>query len=148
MRELTAEIIIQAPQTAVWQVLTDFAHYADWNPFIIASEGKAVVGTRLTNRMRQGDKTFTFKPKVTQVEEAVYFEWLGHLGVPGLFDGRHYFRLEALTPETTKLIQGEYFGGLLSSIILKRIAENTHAGFVEMNRALKKRAEQCSIPAS
>ena len=144
MKELTTEIIINASQETVWRVLTDFARYTHWNPFITASEGQAVVGTRLVNRLQQGEKVFTFKPKVTQVEEGAYLEWLGHLWVPGLFDGRHYFRVEALTATTTKLTQGEHFSGLLRSIIMKSIAEKTHAGFIEMNRALKEQAERAS----
>lgn len=142
MKELITEIIINAPQHTIWQVLTDFDHYAKWNPFILSSEGKAVVNTRLVNRMKQGEKVFTFKPTLTRVEKETYLEWLGHLIIPGLFDGRHYFRLEAVKPGVTKLIQGERFGGLLRGIILKSMAEHTRAGFIAMNRALKQRAEQ------
>ena len=148
MRELTAEIIINAPRSTVWHVLTDFAHYADWNPFIVASKGQATVGTRLVNRMQQGNKVFVFKPTITQVEEETYLEWLGHLGVSGLFDGRHHFQLRELKPDITQLTQGERFSGLLSSLILKTIAEKTHVGFIEMNRALKERAEQSSVLAT
>lgn len=144
MKELITEIIIRAPRATVWSVLTEFNHYSEWNPFIVASEGQAVVGTRLVNQMQQGDKVFTFKPKVTRVEEAAYLEWLGYLGMPGLFDGRHYFRLEENEPGVTKLIHGEYFSGVLSRLILKRIAEDTRGGYVAMNRALKDRAEQRS----
>lgn len=144
MKELITEIVIRAPRTTVWSVLTDFNHYSEWNPFIVASKGQAVVGARLVNRMKQGDKTFTFRPRVTRVEDAAYLEWLGHLGIPSLFDGRHYFRLEEVEPGVTKLIHGEYFSGVLSSLILKRIAGDTRSGYVAMNRALKDRAEQRS----
>ena len=148
MKELTAEIIVNAPRAAVWPILTDFARYAEWNPFIVASEGQAVVDTRLINQMKQGETLFTFKPRVTQVTEESYLEWLGHLGIPGLFDGRHYFRLEKLTPGTTKLIQGERFSGLLSGTVLKKIGEQTHAGFVAMNRALKEQAERLAVSSA
>ena len=141
MKELKTEIIIRAPRSGVWQVLTDFNRYAEWNPFITSSQGKAVVGTQLTNQMQSGDKTFTFKPKLTQVDPEQYLEWLGHLAIPGLFDGRHYFRLEAIEPELTQLTQGERFSGILSGLILKRIAEDTRHGFIAMNRALQQRAE-------
>ena len=32
MRELRTEIQISAPINQVWQVLTDFNHWKDWNP--------------------------------------------------------------------------------------------------------------------
>lgn len=34
MNSIRTEIKIHAPVTIVWQTLTDFASYADWNPFI------------------------------------------------------------------------------------------------------------------
>ncbi len=149
MRELITEIIICAPRATVWSVLTNFSAYTDWNPFIISSAGQATVGTQLVNKMQQGEKTFTFKPKVTAVVEAEHLEWLGHLFIPGLFDGRHYFRLEEVDAHTTKLIHGEYFSGLLSGIILKRIEDDTRHGYILMNRALKQRAEQqVNLPAT
>jgi uncharacterized protein YndB with AHSA1/START domain len=32
MKEVFSEIEIQAPAGRVWQVLTDFANYSEWNP--------------------------------------------------------------------------------------------------------------------
>ena len=141
MKELVTEVIINAPRRAVWDVLIDFDRYSDWNPFIVASEGRAVVGSRLVNRMKQGNRTFTFRPNVTQAKEAAYLEWLGHLFIPGLLDGRHYFRLQEAAPEVTKLIHGERFGGVLSGLILNRIADDTRDGYIAMNRALRERVE-------
>ena len=148
MKELITEVIINAPRSVVWQVLTDFDHYADWNPFIVSSQGQAIENTRLVNSIQQGDKTFTFKPTLTRVEQPEYLEWLGHLIIPGLFDGRHYFRLEEVKPGVTQLTQGERFGGILRGIILKSAAANTRAGFIAMNRALKQRAEHQTAVAA
>lgn len=142
MKELTTEIIINASAERVWQVLTNFSAYEAWNPFIVSSSGKAVEETRLTNQMKQGDKTMTFSPKITKVTENHRLEWLGHLWVPGLFDGHHIFVIEEIAPPQVKLIQQEKFSGLLRGIVMKQIAESTRAGFVAMNRALKERAEQ------
>jgi len=148
MKELTTEIIINASAEQVWHVLTDFAAYHEWNPFIVSSAGKAVEGTRLTNQMKQGDKAMTFKPKLVKVEENRRLEWLGHLWVPGLFDGHHIFIIEELGPQQVKLTQKEKFSGLLRGLVMKQIAETTQAGFIAMNRALKERAERQTIPVS
>lgn len=43
---ITATIDIDASPRAVWEVLTDFAAYPDWNPFVDRSEGTPEVGTR------------------------------------------------------------------------------------------------------
>ena len=148
MKELTTEIIINASAEQVWQVLTNFSAYREWNPFIISSSGEAIEGNQLTNQMKQGDKTMTFKPRLVKVEKNRRLEWIGRLWVPGLFDGHHIFIIEQLAPQQVKLIQKEKFSGLLRGLIMKQIAETTQAGFVAMNRALKERAEHQTIPVS
>lgn len=138
---LQTEIIIDAPAATVWHILTDLSRYGEWNPFIIRSEGEVAVGARLRNTMRNGDRDLTFTPKVLRVEPERRFEWLGSLWVKGLFDGRHYFGLELLGAARCKLIHGEHFSGILSSILLKQIGEDTRRNFVAMNQALKMRCE-------
>ena len=139
--ELHTEIDIDATPEVVWQVLTDLDRYAEWNPFITSSAGIARVGERLVNRMEPpGGRPITFKPKVTVVEEGQIFEWLGRLGVPGLFDGRHRFELEA-SGAGTRLTQSESFDGLLVRFMRSSLDNNTKAGFDAMNVAVKARAE-------
>ena len=41
MKELRSEIEIEAPTERVWGVLTDFAAYPEWNPFIRRVSGRA-----------------------------------------------------------------------------------------------------------
>ncbi len=43
MKKIETEIIIDAPVTTVWQVLTDFERHPTWNPFI-----KAIAGQKRT----------------------------------------------------------------------------------------------------
>src|SRR5205814_5893919 len=47
MAELRTETEIDGPVERVWQVLTDFKSFPDWNPFIRSIRGKAVEGSRL-----------------------------------------------------------------------------------------------------
>jgi hypothetical protein len=49
---LNSSIDIDAGPERVWQVLTDFAAYREWNPFIVSVDGSAEVGARLTVRMQ------------------------------------------------------------------------------------------------
>jgi hypothetical protein len=139
---IQTEIIIDAPASTVWTLLTDLPGYADWNPFIVRSEGQVVPGARLRNTMRNGDRDITFTPRVLHVEPGQRFEWLGHLWIKGLFDGRHTFEVKALGPNRCQLTQGEHFSGLLSGLILRQIGSDTRQQFVAMNQALKARAEE------
>lgn len=139
--KIRTEIIIDAPKEKVWNILVDFHQYHSWNPFIIKSAGKPLPGTKLTNTMKNGDSTITFKPTIQKVEEYRYFDWLGKLWIKGLFDGQHFFEIEEISPKKVKLIHGENFSGLLHKMILKKIGQQTKENFVRMNVALKTLAE-------
>lgn len=143
MKNLETTIIIQAPVSTVWNILVDLDQYAVWNPFIVKSEGVLQVGNTLKNTMQpEGKAPMVFKPKVLQVEENKAFRWIGRLLMPGLFDGEHYFKLESIDEDSTRLIHGENFKGILVSLIWKQIGESTKQGFIAMNEALKARAEK------
>lgn len=140
--ELHTEIDIEAPPETVWGILTDLAHFTDWNPFIVSSEGKVEAGERLKNRLQPpGGKAMTFRPTVTAVEPNEVFEWLGRLGLPGIFDGRHRFELEPTAAGGTRLVHSEQLNGVLVRFLRKSLDNQTLAGFVAMNTALKDRAE-------
>src|SRR4051794_14110782 len=111
--EIRAEIDIEAPPDEVWAHVADLHAYADWNPFITSAEGSAEPGERLGLRMQPaGGRAMTIGPRVTAASPGSTFEWLGRLGVPGIFDGRHRFELTA-TASGTHLVQRETFRGVL-----------------------------------
>lgn len=140
--QLTTEIDIDASPEVVWEILTDLDGYSDWNPFIVSATGNVAVGEGLTNRMQPpGGKAVTFKPTVTEVDSTHTFEWLGRLGLPHVFDGRHRFELEATPTGGTRLVHGEDFNGILVRFLRKSLDSQTHQGFELMNAALKTRAE-------
>ncbi len=70
------------------------------------------------------------------------FEWLGHLLVPGVFDGRHRFELFP-TATGTRLVQSESFSGLLVRPLRRWLDVSTREGFEAMNAAPRRR-----VPAS
>ncbi len=140
--ELHTEVEIAAPIEVVWETLIGLAAYPDWNPFIVSAEGCAEVGERLTNRMQPpGGKGIKFKPTVTVVEPPVAFEWLGRLGLPGIFDGRHRFDLAPSENGGTLVTQSEQFDGILVRFMRSSLDTKTIAGFEAMNAALKARVE-------
>ena len=142
MRELFTEITINASSDRVWEVLTDFDSYPEWNPFVKRIRGSIQVGNRLGSKMYASNlKPMSFKPRVIKVVPRREFRWLGSLGVPGLFDGEHIFELHPSEPKKVHFIQREVFKGLLVPMIMKNIREDTRAGFEQMNQALKQRCE-------
>ncbi|MEM9935007.1 MAG: SRPBCC domain-containing protein [Bacteroidota bacterium] len=141
MSHLKTEIILNASTEKVWKTLTDLPNYQHWNPFIISSEGEPVVGNRITNKMVLNGKVNVFMPTITKAEPQKELEWLGK-GMMGMFKGRHYFKLEDLGDDQTKLIHGEMFSGLLSGLIMRMIGDETLKSFEKMNHALKKEVDR------
>lgn len=140
--ELFTEIEISATSDKVWHVLTDFAAYPDWNPFVRRLDGDFIVGERVRAVLQPpNQKGMTFRPRVIKIVPRRELRWFGSLGFPGLFDGEHIFELRSPSPHTVHFIQREIFKGLLASVILKSLSENTRAGFELMNKALKERCE-------
>ncbi|MDB5284462.1 MAG: hypothetical protein JWO06_3537 [Bacteroidota bacterium] len=141
MKTLQTEVVINASPDKVWSILTDFAKFPEWNPFVLKVEGKPEIDVTLRVELNNGKGISVFKPKVLVVEKNRAFEWLGSLPIPGLFNGHHYFRIETITANQVKFVHGEEFTGLLAGLIMKQIGEQTQKGFIAMNRALKGRAE-------
>jgi hypothetical protein len=142
-KQLHAEVEIEATPDRVWAVLTDFAAYQDWNPFIVQAAGRPVPGTRLELRMGlAGRRPTTIRPQVLEADPGRRLRWLGRVLVPGLFDGEHTFTIRAAGPGRARLTQHEEFRGVLAPLVLRMIAEPTLASFHQMNQALKKRVER------
>lgn len=139
---ITTLVTIDVPADVVWQALTQLNRYRRWNPFITAAVGNLSVGERLDLTIQPpGARAMSFRPWVTEVEEHRYIEWLGRLGMPGVFDGRHSFTLTPIATGRTLLQQSETFSGALipfSGSILTR----TRAGFNAMNGALAQEASR------
>lgn len=85
----------------------------------------------------------SFKPTVINADADREFRWLGHLIMPGLFDGEHYFTIDALNGEKVRFTQGAIFTGVLVPLMgVLGLFKKTMVGFEEMNSALKERAEK------
>jgi hypothetical protein len=142
-RHIETDIEINAPASRVWALLTDFARMPSWNPFIKSISGNLVQGARLAVHIAPpGSSGMHFMPTILSVRPERELRWLGHLLVPGIFDGEHYFLLEPIKEKNrTRLTQGENFSGLLVGLLGGTLAA-TSAGFKSMNTALKQQAEK------
>jgi hypothetical protein len=142
-KQLRTQVDVDATPERVWQVLTDFAAYPQWNPFIVRAEGDARRGERLTLRMQPaGGRAVTFRPTVLEAAPGRRLRWLGNLLVNGVFDGEHSFTIEPLGEGRARLVQQEDFRGLLVPLMARSLDRRTLPAFEQMNQALKHRAEQ------
>ncbi len=142
MKNIQTDIIVNKDISVVWDVLMDFERYPSWNPFITSISGQQQVGEKLTVSIKPPNGNgMTFKPQVLVVEPNKEFRWKGKLGIKGIFDGEHYFILERIDQNQTKLTHGEKFSGMLV-LLLGKMLEKTKEGFQLMNEAIKKESEK------
>lgn len=143
MRELYSEIEISATPEQVWEVLTNFAEFPSWNPFVRNASGQVKQGGKIEVYLQLPDGPgMTIKPTLTRVVPNRELRWLGHTIVPGLFDGEHIFIIEAREANGVRFIQREVFRGILASLVLRFIGESTRRGFEAMNQALRSQVEK------
>jgi hypothetical protein len=140
MEELRTEVEIKAPPAKVWAVLSDFAHYPEWNPFITSIKGPLAAGGQLEIRMRppQGRAT-TLRPEITRIYGQRELRWKSRFLVPGLFDREHVIEIHDYG-SSVLLVQSEMFTGVLTVFLRKRY-ERVREGLEQMNAALKRQAE-------
>ena len=142
-KEVRTEIDIRASDERVWQILTDFPNFVNWNPFITKISGDLKKQARLKVHIQpQNERGMTFRPIILNVEPKRELHWIGRLAVPGLFSGEHIFTIEPLGKDHVRFIHREIFTGLFVLIYARNFDTNIRQGFEDMNQALKAKAEQ------
>jgi hypothetical protein len=145
LHHLYSQIDIAAPIGRVWTLLTDFSSYARWNPHVRSVEGKLVVGASLkVFTQPPGGKGLHFRPTLLAAQPNRELRWKGSfvLGVPRLFDGEHYFKLEERHDGVVILHHGEFFSGVLVPLFKRSLNGEVSQGFIATNEALKREAER------
>ena len=141
--EIRTQIIIQSPAAKIWQVLTDFPSYPNWNPFIRSISGSLSVGQPLKVEIQPpGQKAMRFKPRLLQAKTMERLAWKGKVLLPGLLDGEHIFELAPTTYQTTHFTHREIFTGIFVGMLIKPNAQSIKQGFEQMNEQLRLKCQQ------
>ena len=146
MIEAVASIEIPASPKAVWRVLTDLAHYPEWNPFIRHASGNLEVGETLRLRVRPAlGIPLVFHARITELQEYRRLRWRGTFGGAFLGSGVHSFVIEPLDEGRVRFEQRELFDGLLPWLARDLLVRQAEDGFSRMNRQLAARAASAEV---
>ncbi len=140
MREYLTRIDIAAPPARVWEVLTDFQAYPEWNPLIGSVEGIAALDQRVTVEVTPLSRSY--RVRIVAWEPPRKLAWRGWEILPVLFTGTHYFRLDPRPGGGTRLHHGERFTGWLSVLLRDSLLERMHQAFTHHDLILKQRVEE------
>lgn len=143
MKGWTTEVVINAPQQFVWEQVTNFEAYSDWNPFILEAHGQFEVGS--TIRFFEDVKQFGqhwLNAKFLSIDPPHSFIWQGHFGASFLFSVRHSFIFEAIGDRQTRFTQRHENSGILIPYLAWRgVYHVSYQGYLDYDRALKERCE-------
>lgn len=142
MKENRNEIVIDATENQVWDVLTDLEKYAEWNPLLYRGKGKVELGETVVVDAKTATKDMNFVCKVITVDPLKEFAWKFHVIHPILFRGVHSFQIEPLGEKRVKFMDRETFKGLLLPTQAKDLTTHGLDAMIEMGKALKKRVEK------
>lgn len=140
--EISVRDRIRAPQSTVWDVVTAFDAYAEWNPTLTRVRGTPELGERLrvTLSLPSGIRV-PFVATVTVLDPERELRWSTGLPSVGAIDAEHAFVIE---PDGDEVVfeQRERFEGALAEPLLARLSTEVRTGFEAMNEALAERAER------
>ena len=138
MEKLHAQIEMAVPVKEVWQVLTDFDAYPQWNPVftaLMSSHPQAGKSFKIQIKTPQSQSITTkavwqaFEPKKSLAWSSVWWH-------PLIFKAVHRFELEHIDQNRSMLIHTEIFMGLLAKKIYRDTAGDWAQSFLKLNEML------------
>ena len=142
MKDLTTEIEINSSPQAVWDILTDFSNYPQWNPILTKVVGQLSIGNKLEIHLTTvGGKSRIYHPKITKIIPNQELRWTGKFFLPQIFSGERIFLIEQISHDKINFINKEIFSGIVLKSVSQKTGDDILMSFKKMNEALKKTAE-------
>lgn len=139
---IESKITIHAPIQKVWDVLSNFDKYSQWNPFTPKIEVKNEIGSTVGLHVRlnpKSKKTILQKETLLTWEEGKRLEW----GITNSWFVRtvRIQSLKIIDENTTEYYTSDAFEGPLTGLILFLYRNKIQIGFDDVCIGLKKQVE-------
>nr|WP_295111952.1 SRPBCC domain-containing protein [uncultured Caulobacter sp.] len=140
-RAVEHRIGIQAPAEVVWDVVSDFATWNEWNPLYRRAEGQMKIGTALTLEQHlPGEPAKVIAPIVQDWVPYEQLHWRS-TRMGGFVTAIRYLEIENMGEASSTFSNGELFMGLLLRFVSRDERRKLKAAFTEMGEAVRDRAE-------
>ncbi len=142
MNEINTDITINAPKKVIWDILTDFPSYYEWNPFLIKVIGRATLGGNIFFIAKSEGAMVPVLANIMEYEFEKKFSWGGppFTWFRSIFGAEHFFIIEEITTTQCRFRNNERMEGVIADAMWTLIERSVPA-YEEMNQALKERAE-------
>jgi hypothetical protein len=125
---VTMSTTVTATKHEVWEALTDFNAYEDWNPVVTRAEGQAREGADLElDVVLPGHDPESLDAEVVIARPERKVRWQDRLLVPGLRDLEYEFVLEPVDGGRVLVVQQLRIEGLLAPFADKSAAQEALA---------------------
>ncbi|GAA4545654.1 SRPBCC domain-containing protein [Amycolatopsis samaneae] len=142
VESITVEI--EAPAEFVWAVLVDYPRYPEWNPYTVEVSTTLKIGDPIDLTLPTMDgsgDTFVNREYLRVVDPPRHLRYDTGDELPGIFAFRDQW-VEPLGPGRCSYRTTDSFNGRYARTVLERTGAWVKAGFDDVARALKKRAEE------
>ena len=134
---------VAASSDKVWQIISDFDSWSEWNPSVPSIKGDLKVGSTCGVRLvMPGRPSVNVKVTLTDVDPGRRFAWHGNIAHDRFFAGDRSLDIEPQTDSTvlvthTEDVTGAFFP--VFKMLMGRAAIQAHHD--NLNTGLKQRAE-------
>jgi len=134
---------IDAPASLVWEVLTDYGRYAEWNTFCPGIETTGELGdlVRMQVRIPGTDQTIPVNEYLVACERERLLSWEQRPTDGNKDAARRDQYVEAVGPQRSRYFTTDLFLGLNADTIMREHGAWVKQGFDQVARDLKARAE-------
>ena len=137
------EFIVAANKQQLWQVLTDFSQYKNWNPFVVDCECELAVDNEIIMRVVMGKG----KPRrqveyISKVKEGVHFSYTSPKKPTFLLRSYRSHNLQVLADGNTHYQSRFELHGWLIPILSRLLGSSLEQGFSAMGSAVVAEAER------
>ena len=146
MKEYKIEIKINTSKEVVWETITDFKDYPNWNTVLKMEQNESIIiGKKFKVTINNpNDKKSKFKAIAIKKEDYKSFAATQKMIGKWLFSATHYFIIKEIDKEHVMFIQKWKLTGILNSLFNKQIIKSLEH-FKQMNDELKAKVENNNL---
>lgn len=137
-------IDIAAPASVVWQVLTDFANYNQWNPFCVRADAKLEMGSPVVMRLVNYSNPGTLAPNceyICAIEPEKMISWELRFIPEWPYPARRDQIIATTGPDSCRYTSTDAFLGENGIHVMRFCGDWVTRAFNDSARALKAHAE-------
>lgn len=142
-REIRFELDVDASAEVVWEVISDLARYAEWNPFVIRATSACEVGAPIRMKVQMFRAFAQSQTEtITEFTAPQRICWGLAGGGWSALSSRRCQVVTPVGPSRCRYVSEFQLHGWFAPVVMGLLGGRLQAGFRAMSHAAKRRAEE------